>query len=103
MDSDNIIVSDFVLVAIKSELKGKHKSFAKTKHFEGQVVDYIEPCDEYIVKFLKREEGSKFSWPLQEDVALTLKCDIKRKLPQPTVDRRECLIFPVSFDSFVMG
>lgn len=81
----------------------KSKYTTTTKHFVGQMIDYIEPCDEFIVNFLKREEGSKFSWPLKEDVTVVIRRDVKMKLPQLHVSTAECLVFPVAFDTFVMG
>lgn len=92
----------FLLVSVKSEQKLKHKS-VKSKCFVGHVVECIDSTGEYTVKFIEREEQSRFSWPDNEDVTVIPNSDIKIKLPPSIVDRRECLSFPVSFDAFKMG
>lgn len=97
-----IKVSDFLLVAIKAEEKLKHKSFTRIKYFVGQL-EHITQTNEYLIKFMKREEGSRFSWPVREDIAVVPDKDIKLKLPQPAVDRRVCFIFSVTFDGYLMG
>lgn len=96
-------VSDFLLVAIRSEQKLKVKSVTRTLHFVGQMMEFLEPTNEYLVNFLKRGEEGKYYWPQNEDTPFIGEKDIIRVLPQPSIDNRERLTFSLSIDHFEMG
>jgi len=68
----------------------KYTNSKNARRFLGQVLYEDQDREMVTIKFLKKVEFGKFNWP---DIdTLHLSC-ITRLLPEPQMDRRDCLNF----------
>lgn len=83
--------SDWVLV--------KYAGKKTIKRFVGQVQSVT--CDGVIVKFARKVDGSKFKWPIQDDIATIDEDQIEIFLRQPRMiiqnDRVTGFTFKIAF------